>query len=342
MTDLFKPFQTIREVIIKVMGNDWFSQPRHRIQNHPAFKSIELCDHFIERNGIGWPLDMIALRYFLKLVVEVDFYDNVSNVARKDDDLLSMSLGNFQSYGDIEVRKRLKSIVKNPTDFKSLTTEIAFASMAKHQYELEPTEREGKPDFIIRAGVSCFQVECKCIIENPSKKAIQRAISKSNKQFKAGIVGVPNVTYLDLCESLQIEQFAIGTRKNFSFNGETIFEDGPNISYRAIVEIKKHIINSFNGMNSRVSGVLLSWYEFRILSPGCQSCEADIKARRRCELIENPSARWPLENFSSDLFNTSFVMNLNLGKRWERTRNSICPIFNDRRLKHCCGSLKSS
>lgn len=230
--------ETQKQVLEDLFGVEWFlSPPRKR---HPAYQRWILCNELLSRDAqIRLPDDQQHLREITQLVL-----DNYTLVQATGGSLVPFELGSLANYGDERVRRRLKSVIREPTQFLDVLTELSYAAWHKSRgHRVRAFESEGLPDFEVYIdGLSLPLVaDCKRVRNSTTERRFRKLVEKANKQIKN--LGKPcyGLAVIDISEKVQ----------NLQDQSSGMPQEVAGIC--AILE------QSLRQLYTSVSGVLVTW-----------------------------------------------------------------------------------
>jgi hypothetical protein len=122
----------------------WFVNAKNdKVLRHPAYIRWQRCQDLIDRNGrVQLPADNDILN---KLMVAM--CDNLSIIQATGGSVDAQKLGDLANYGDEDVQKRLRAVIRDPGQFLEVLVEVACAGWhVSRGHEVKATEAEGMPD----------------------------------------------------------------------------------------------------------------------------------------------------------------------------------------------------
>jgi len=192
--------ETSKRVLEELFGAEWFlSPPRKR---HPAYQRWVLCNELLIRDAlIRLPEDQQHLREITQLVL-----DNYALFQATAGNLVPFELGSLANYGDESVRKRLKSVVQEPTKFLDVLVELNYAAWHKSRgHRVQAFENEGFPDFEVHIDDLPLPLvtDCKRVRASTTGRRFPKLVEKSNKQIKNLGKSCYGLAVIDISEKVQ-------------------------------------------------------------------------------------------------------------------------------------------
>jgi hypothetical protein len=184
-----------RAILEQVFGEDWFRKAGKNDRQHPAYIRWQLCQTLIEQGNIK---DIDELLQLGKIALDTYYFLQLTG-----GDMGKLELGVFDSIGDEQVRKHIRSGVKDPVAYEDLMVELYVASWHKannHAVSLVEIDEISWPDLRVDMDVPNIPmlIECKHLrsTEHETLASLQRRvrqiIHKANEQIKAGKKAIPH------------------------------------------------------------------------------------------------------------------------------------------------------
>ncbi|MBE9398199.1 SEC-C domain-containing protein [Pontibacterium sp. N1Y112] len=312
-----------KKVVISLMGEDWFSKPKYRIDHHPAYKVFAIADQLqIQQNILRFPDNEELIYSLCGVLLDLDVLVRCSGTPVHMTDLEKLVLSDFSNFGDEQVRSRIRSGVHDPGIYLSLQTELNLASWANSKgFSVTPYEENSFPDFRLDGQgleLPCL-VECKKLLDTVSLKRISKIIVKANKQIKA--VGINCFGLVVIDASLFIPDLQ------------------GKVASERLKELEVEIQHAISRSNSAVSAVLLVWLERSMTIHNSGYVEACLKRNQLLIHHGKPIKALP-ESMKFDGYVNEVCMGIKTQKRMMIGRNNPCICGSNKRYKHCCGSLQ--
>lgn len=296
-------FDSNRRLLEDLFGSEWFSDTKLKKLNHPAYKSWELCKKLIkQKGGLKFPDDVHRLPEISRIVSDI-----YTLLLCSSGNIQFLKLGLFENYGDDKVRRKIKSVIQDETGFKSLMTELAYASwhLSKGNF-VTPFEEDSYPDFKVES--SNFQLplaaDCKCILRNTNNSRFSYVVKKANKQIKKLNIDCYGLVVIDITEKIGLLNELLDT---------TPVE---------VLKISEIVSKALQSTNSSVSGVLLLWDDYIVQGDPQTVTESLVIYRRRYHLVKHNSPIHPLpEDRNLDEIGLTYGFTMTNWVIWDKKRN---------------------
>lgn len=180
MIDLFA---RLIELLEELFPDGWLaSQAAKNRDTHVAVQQWSLCTDIVNHGAIRFPDHEARLHEIGRILLDARIWIRIS-----DGDLQRMTIGSLSTYGDDRVLAKLRSRVRDPSQFDSLLVELSIGAwLLGEGWDVQPLEDPGKPD--LRAEFPGLArpvfVECKCL-KSLTANNVRKRIRKANKQLKA-------------------------------------------------------------------------------------------------------------------------------------------------------------
>ncbi len=271
-----------------LFGAEWFSSSRKT--QHPAYQKWALCNDLINQEGqLRFPKDRQHLEEITQLVL-----DNCALVEVTKGKLSSFELGCLANYGDVNVTKRMKSVIENPSQFLDILVEINYAAWHTLQgHMVQATESEGLPDFEVHINGLPFPLvtDCKRVHASTTDRRFPKLIKKANKQIKNLNKPCYGLAVIDISEKVP------GLKRQSS-------EQIP----LEVTRICKILKQSLRQYCRSVSGVLIVWKENLLVPMTDGSGGTLCFIRQHSHLLQHQAPRRKLPGNRKDLMIAYTVM----------------------------------
>lgn len=293
-------FDSNRRLLEDLFGSEWFTDGKSKKPNHPAYKSWRLCQKLLDQHGnLRFPEDVQNLPKISRIVL-----DNHSLLLCSSGNVQLMKLGLFENYGDDRVRRKIKSVIQDETGFKSLMTELSYASWhISKRNVVTPYQEDSYPDFKVESRNFALPlvVDCKYILKNTNDSRFSYVIKKANKQIKKLNIDCYGLVVIDITE-------LIGLLTEFI---DTTPEE--------VVRISAIVSTALRNVNSSVSGVLLLWDDFTVHGNPQTETDSLVAYRRRYYLVKHKQPIHPLpENLDLDEIGLTYGFTFTYWVGWNK------------------------
>lgn len=261
-----------------LFGSEWFIHKEN--PKHPAYKHWELCNKFLNQNGIPrYPDDLDNLIGLGKLML-----DSYLWIRATKGNINQVLLGTIKNYGDETVQKQIMSQIRDPNKYLDILVEISFGMWNKGQgFDVCPLEIDG-PDFLINIPslTSPVYAECKNL-SSISENSLKSRIKKINSQLKSVSEDIYGVGVIDINGAFPLQ-----------ING------GDQIPIQ-VIEARDMIARILHpGQYRTVNSIYLIWDDCIIVgNPPERTC---VAVRRRSVKVKHPAPRKEIVQ-SPELFN---------------------------------------
>lgn len=252
-------------------GKDWFSDKRN--EGHPAYVDWKLADQMVRWGGRKPDsLKPEELRFAAKISLNTAYMVRMSG-----GDLGQLTPGMFESFGDLEVQKKIRSRVKDPSSYEDLLVELYTASWHRRKdREVSLLEKTGYPD--VRVSVNSLEypiyIECKRL-KVSSVNQIQGDIKDASNKIKRASRGEDSDAY-----GAVLLDFA-------SFVG--LKRQETNSIPPSVEDVMQKVRQAIKGdKNTHVNSAIVVWDDYGLID---EESEQLLVFRRRAEVFHHDRAR---------------------------------------------------
>jgi hypothetical protein len=256
-------------------GKGWFLEKRN--EGHPAYLDWKLCDQMV-----GWrgrkpdSLKSEDLRFAARISLNTHYLIRLSG-----GDLGVLTPGVFESFGDENVQKKIRSRVLDPSSYEDLLVELYTASWHKgvKDHTASLLEKTGYPD--VRVSINSLDfpifIECKRV-KVSSVNQIQSDIKDASRQLATASQGADSNAYGAVL--LDFSSF-VGLRRQ---------EDDSHPP--VVVDVMQKVRQAIRGdKNTHVKSAIVVWDDYGLVG---KEPEQVLVFRRRAEVIHHDHTRHPL------------------------------------------------
>lgn len=258
--DLFKSQKIILE---RLFGEDWFKKDIYKKVNHPAYNRWLLSEKLIKQNGLIYPEDKMS-------DIAPIIIDNMIIATYSEGDLDRFIMGNFSNCDKKEL-KIICSVIEDPENFFDKLTELSY--VAWHLLKgnkVVHREMDGYADIKININNLDlpFVAECKRIKADTKDKAFGRVINKANNQIKKLKEECYGLVVINISDKIKNSEIS-----------DKIPEE--------VERIINIVQNTIKSDNSCVSGVLLTWDEYKLFGIPGESTESTFFYRKMVTIVRH-------------------------------------------------------
>ena len=261
--------------------SQWLKQNAVRGNRHPAVLRWQLCKRMIETKGrLSLPRDNPQLPALANTILDAS-----SLVECTKGDIMSFSLGDLANYGDEAVQRRIRSVIKHPSQYLDLLTELHFAAWHfARGHKVIAYEDPGFPDhsIIIPSWRLPLVADSKRLQSSSSLNRVHDVVKKADKQIKQFKKACYGMAVLDLSEKLN--------------NPRPLTDSFP----QELIEVRNVVNNTIRDYYSAVSAVLLVWNEYSVLPPAGKGSVLMVILRRRSHILHHKLPRYRIEEQLDD------------------------------------------
>jgi hypothetical protein len=172
-------FRRIQVVLESLFPEDWLKAPAAR--SHPARSDWEFCELLLRQGGsLSYPSQRRYLPKFCRLLLDTQTWLAIAPGSEP----AQFRLGSIDGYGDEDVRRKIRSRIRNAGQYGHLLVELMIGGIHRSDGRtVIPYEQTGYPDLRVETPSGPLLIECKRLA-SLNENRLRTVIKDANRQIK--------------------------------------------------------------------------------------------------------------------------------------------------------------